>query len=169
MTIKNLLNVKNLLTVKTLFVTIGNGKFDLLVKEVDRLKKAGIIKEDVVIQIGLGRYKPEYCQWFPFEPSLEKYYKKAELIISHGGPGTVFEILCLGKKLIAVPNRERTDPRHQVEYLQAIAKETSSLIYCDKVSLLESCLEKAKTFKFKKYHQPSCHIHKEIIKFLGTK
>lgn len=154
------------MTLGTLFVTIGNGKFDPLVKEVDRLKKSGKIKEEVIVQLGLGRYKPEYCKWFSFEPSLEKYYKKANLIISHGGPGTVFEILRLGKKLVAVPNRDRTDPRHQVEYLQAIAEETSSLIYCSQVSLLESCLEKAKTFKFKKYNKPSCHIHEKIIRFL---
>lgn len=149
-----------------LFVTVGNGKFDPLVKEIDRLKGKGKIKEKVIIQLGHGAYKPKNCPWFAFEPSLEKYYREANLIISHGGPGIVFEVLRKKKKLIALPNRDRTDPRHQVEYLKAIAEETPALVYCDKVELLESCLEKAKTHRFKAYNAPKCNIHKAIDNFL---
>jgi len=152
---------------KTIFVVVGNGKFDPLIKKIDQLKEKGKIKEKVIAQIGHGTYLPKYCQWFKFETPLDKYYQEADLIISHGGPGAVFEILMMDKKLIAVPNRDRTDPRHQVEFLQAIEKETSALIYCDKIELLESCLEKAKTYKFVKYNQPVCNIHKVINEFLN--
>ncbi|MFH1276283.1 MAG: PssE/Cps14G family polysaccharide biosynthesis glycosyltransferase [Candidatus Woesearchaeota archaeon] len=151
---------------KTIFVTVGNGKFDPLIKEIDRLKENKQINEEVVIQVGHGTYKPKHCKWFTFEPSLEKYYKKANLIISHGGPGIVFEVLRMKKKMIATPNRDRTDPRHQVEYLQAMAKETSALIYCDKVEDLLSCLQKAKTHKFAAYEPQECKMHLVINKFL---
>ena len=149
-----------------LFVTVGNGKFDQLVKEIDRLKREKKIKEETIIQIGHGIYKPKHCQWFTFEPSLEKYYQQANLIISHGGPGIVFEVLRKKKPLIAIPNRDRTDPGHQVEYLRAMAKETSALIYCDRIELLESCLEKVKTHKFKIYKPPKHRIHEIIKKFV---
>jgi len=36
----------------SLFVTVGNGKFDPLIKEVDRLKGAGKIKGEVIIEKG---------------------------------------------------------------------------------------------------------------------
>ena len=149
-----------------IFVTVGNGKFDPLIKEVDRLKGIGKITGSVVIQLGHGKYKPKYCQWFDFESPLDRHYEKADLIISHGGPGIVFEIMRRKKKLIATPNRDRTDPNHQVEYLRAMAQETSALIYCDQINLLESCLEKAKTHQFSEYKKGECKMHEVVHKFL---
>ena len=148
-----------------LFVTVGNGKFDSLVREVDRLAGEGIVR-NVVIQLGHGEYKPKNCQWFAFAPSLNEYYEWADLVIGHGGPGTVFEILRRRKKLIAVPNRNRTDPRHQVEYLQAMAQETSGMIYCGQVSDLMFCLEKAKKHEFTIYEKPECQMNEVVEKFL---
>lgn len=149
-----------------IFMVVGNGKFDSLVEEVDKLKMESKIKKEVVFQIGHGNYIPKQGKWFRFESNLDKYYQKADLIISHGGPGAVFEILQLGKKLIALPNRERTDPRHQVEYLQAMAQETSALLYCDSIDQLEKTLKKARIHQFEKYHSPQCHIHQVIKNFL---
>jgi UDP-N-acetylglucosamine transferase subunit ALG13 len=154
--------------VKSTFVTVGNGKFDPLIKEIDRLKGEGKIKENVVVQLGHGSYIPKHCNWFKFESPLTKYYKKADLIISHGGPGIVFEVLRMKKKLIALPNRDRTDPMHQVEYLRAIAKETSALLYCDRVGMLFECLKRAKTHKFATYHPKICNMGEEVNKFLGN-
>ena len=152
---------------KTIFVTVGNGKFDPLIKEIDHLKAENKINEEVIIQLGHGTYEPKHCRWFTFEPSLDKYYNKAHLVISHGGPGIVFEVLRMKKRLISIPNRDRTDPQHQVEYLRAMAKETSAIIYCDKVELLEECLEKAKNHKFSVYEPPGCKMHEVIHDYLN--
>ena len=149
-----------------IFVTVGNGKFEELVREIDRLVESGKIQDKVVIQIGHGQYKPSHCQWFTFKSPLTEYYRKAALVISHGGPGVVFEVLRMKKKLIAVPNRDRTDPHHQVEYLRAIATETSALLYCNQVEHLESCLKKAYKHKFSTYKIPPCTIPEVIEKFL---
>lgn len=151
-----------------IFVTVGNGKFDHLVSELDKLKEKDLIEDDITIQLGHGNYKPKFCQWFKFENDLNKYYEQANMIISHGGPGTVFEILRQGKKLIAVPNRDRTDPHHQVEYLQAMAKETSALLYCDRVKDIHQSIEKAKKHNFTKYQQPSNKIPDVIKKILES-
>ncbi|MBI2145781.1 hypothetical protein HYU22_00395 [Candidatus Woesearchaeota archaeon] len=149
-----------------IFVTVGNGKFEELVQKVDELVAGGKIRDKVIIQLGHGKYKPRQCEWFTFKSPLTPYYRKASLVISHGGPGVVFEVLTLKKKLIAIPNRDRTDPRHQVEYLRAMAKETSALRYCDKVELLESCLNQAKKHRFGQYKSPLCTIPEKIITFL---
>ena len=149
-----------------IFVTVGNGNFEELVKELDKLKAEKKINEEVMIQLGTGEYLPQHCRWFRFESSLEKYYTPADLVISHGGPGTVFELLRLGKRFIALPNRDRTDPQHQVEYLQAMAKETTAFIYCENVEFLQDALEKAKTHLFTKYQSPECKIHLIIRDFL---
>ena len=149
-----------------IFITVGNGKFEPLVKEVDRLKSEGFIKEDVVVQVGHGTYKPQNCKWFTFESPLDLYYNNANLVICHGGPGTVFEIMRRKLKVIALPNRDRTDPNHQVEYLRAMDKETKGMIYCDRVSLLKDKLEMAKTYKFAHYKKTECKMHEVIHGFL---
>lgn len=153
----------------SIFVTVGNGKFDPLIKEIDHLKSEGKIKGDVVIQLGHGNYVPKNCKWFKFESPLTKYYQQADLVISHGGPGIVFEVLRMKKKLIALPNRDRTDPMHQVEYLRAMAEETSALVYCDRVEQLFESLEKAKSHKFTVYHPKECKMGEAINNYLKNK
>ena len=152
-----------------LFVQVGNGEFEPLAKELDRLVRERKLKAEVTIQLGHGDYKPKHCKWFTFESPLTKYHQWADIIISHGGPGSVFEVLRMKKKLIALPNRDRTDPMHQVEYLRAMDKETDSFIYCDHVELLEACLEKARTHKFTTYVPSECKMHEAINKFLVKK
>ncbi len=151
-----------------IFITVGTGRFEELVKEADRLVGSGKIKEKTIVQIGKGQYIPKNCEWFRFKPNLHDYYKKANLIISHGGTGTISEILKLKKKLIAVPNRKRTDT-HQSEYLTAMVQETSAMIYCDRVDLLDVCLKKAKDHRFTPYAPPYCNIPEVICEFLETK
>lgn len=152
-----------------IFVTVGNGKFEPLVKEVDRLKAEGILKEDVMIQLGHGEYKPQHCQWFTFESPLDPHYAKADIVIAHGGPGTVFEVLRRGKKLVATPNRDRTDPNHQVEYLRAMDKETPAMIYCDGMKELAACIEKVRAHEFVSYAPKEHTLHHEVQKFLSRK
>jgi len=151
------------------FFQVGNGKFEAAVKELDRLVGEKKLKAEVTIQLGLGDYKPKHCKWFKFESPLTKYHEWADLIISHGGPGSVFEVLRMEKKLIALPNRNRTDPNHQVEYLRAMDKETDSFIYCDRVDLLEDCLNRTKTHKFTKYVPSGCKMNEVIGQFLRVK
>ena len=148
-----------------IFVTVGNGEFESLVKEIDRLVKEKKIKEEVIIQIGRGKYKPRFCQWFTFKSPLDMYFNKANLIIAHGGSGTFFDVLDRKKKLIAIPNRNHIDLQ-QVDFLRAMHKETAAFIYCDIINLLEQCLEQAKSHKFKRYKKPLCTINKVIEKAL---
>jgi len=143
-----------------IFVTVGTGKFDSLVKQLDKI--APKLKHKIIIQLGSGQYKPKNCKWFKFTPNLQKYYMQSSLIIGHGGPGTVFEILDTGKPFIALANKDRTDPLHQVEFLEAISKETNGLIYCRKIENLLNAIQKAKKYNFDKYKKPGCWMAKVI-------
>ena len=146
-----------------IFVTIGTGKFEALVKEIDTI--ALELKDKITVQIGSGEYIPKNCKWFRFAPNLASYYNTADLIISHGGPGTVFEILETGKRFVACANVDRTDPKHQVEFLEAISKETKSLIYCKNAKKLYVAIQKAKKNKFDKYKKPRCWMAKIVSEY----
>jgi UDP-N-acetylglucosamine transferase subunit ALG13 len=151
---------------ETVFVTVGNGQFDPLIKEIDRLKGEGKISGKVIIQIGYGSYEPKHCEFFKFAPKLHEYYDKASFVVCHGGPGTVFEILRRELPMIALANKDRTDPRHQVEYLEGISEETDALLYCPDVKRLEEFLEMAKGHDFIPYQRPECKIHELVNEFL---
>ena len=146
-----------------IFVTVGTGEFDKLVKEIDNMVALGNIKEKVIVQTGRGNFKPRNCEAFDFAPSLDKYYEKADLVIINGGKGKVFEILNKNKKLIAVPNRDRTDPMHQVEFIKAIEKESKALLYCDNYKKIGEFIKKSKDYNFKDYKKADCKIDKVII------
>lgn len=149
-----------------IFVATGTTyAFDSLVRAIDEI--APKLKEKVIIQTGNSKYIPKNCQHFKFSKDLNSYIKKASLILAHGGAGTTYEILGMGKKLISVENVAVNDS-HQWDLLDALQKD-GYLIWCKDTKDLEKCIKAAKSHKFTKYVQPKCTIHLEIIKFLEEK
>ena len=148
---------------KIIFVTVGTGKFDELIRSIDKLEKSS--KYQLILQIGNGTYEPKSFQFFRYEKDLKKYYNKADLIISHGGAGTIYELLGMGKKIIGVPNLSRTDA-HQQDILLALSEE-KYLIWCKNVKDIQLSIKDSEKFKFKKYVKPECSISEKIIDFIG--
>ena len=70
-----------------IFVTVGTHEqpFNRLIKEVDRLKKEGIITDEVFIQTGFSTYEPQYCDWKNIisYSEMEDYMNRADIIITH--------------------------------------------------------------------------------------
>jgi len=145
-----------------IFVTVGTGKFEKLVRLADELSKE--IKEKVIIQKGNSNYNVKNARCFKFTSKFDKYIKKARIIVSHGGAGTIFDLLNKNKKIIALANFDRID-KHQKEILEQLNNE-GHLIYCRDFDL-ENAIKKSKKFKFKKYKKPDFWIDKEIIKLIG--
>lgn len=104
-----------------IFVTVGTHEqsFDRLIKKIDELKLKGIIKEEVIMQIGYTDYKPKQCKWqklIGFD-LMEKYCREARMIITHGGPGSIMLALQNNKKPIVIPRMKQYDEHvdnHQV-------------------------------------------------------
>ncbi|MBI2547515.1 MAG: beta-1,4-galactosyltransferase [Candidatus Aenigmarchaeota archaeon] len=145
-----------------IFVTVGSDKFELLVKKIDEI--APKLKENVVVQIGRGNYIPKNCKWFRFSSEMKRYYKMGDLIISHGGSGTLFECLKLGKRVIAVPNFGSSG-QHQLDLVEELARE-NYITMCGNLEELESYIKNNR--KYKVYKQPKCTIAEDIKKFLDS-
>src|SRR5512137_1448858 len=109
-----------------IFVTVGTTDFDALSTHMDEL--APTLNEEVVIQTGRGTYAPRHARHFRFAPSLDDYYRQARLVVSHGGLGTLVEVLRLGKPLIGVSNPDRFD-LHQNDLLGEL-EQGGYLLWC---------------------------------------
>lgn len=110
-----------------IFVTVGSSlPFDDLVKAIDQCVEQGVITDEVVCQIGHGKYLPRHCQYFRFAPGLEDWLKKATMVIGHGGTGTVSGMLAEGKPFVAVPNPYVQDD-HQAAFLERLSQSVNFL------------------------------------------
>lgn len=141
-----------------IFVTVGTTAFEGLIKAADKIDK----KEDVIIQKADGVYEPQNHEFFEITHEFSKYVDRAELVITHGGAGILFELLDKGKRIIGVANEERDD-QHQSDLLGELAAE-GYIIWCRDLSKLSKEIAKARNFEFRKYKKPECHMAEEIIK-----
>jgi UDP-N-acetylglucosamine transferase subunit ALG13 len=115
-----------------IFVTVGNAtqKFRRLLDAVeDLIKKKILDRHSVLIQKGNNPdFSSEYCQSKPFLPmdEFEQFMQKSDLIISHGGCGTLLHAIRLGKIPIVMPRRKKYGEHvndHQIQLVQSLANE----------------------------------------------
>ncbi|MCE7798533.1 hypothetical protein LWE61_18535 [Sphingobium sufflavum] len=110
-----------------LFATVGATlKFDRLVGLVDNAVKAGLVPERVIVQVGEGGRQPdglECHETLPFE-EVKAILDKADIVVCHGGTGSLITALRAGCRVIAVPRRfdrgEHYDD-HQSEITEAFS------------------------------------------------
>ncbi|UCH70509.1 MAG: hypothetical protein JSV29_00550 [Candidatus Bathyarchaeota archaeon] len=146
-----------------ILVTVGTERFDDLVKTMDEI--ALELGEEVTIQIGKGEYEPKNCRYFRFSSHMDRYFEKANLIVTHGGAGTLFELLEKNRKIIGISNPEKPN-QHQKEILKALSQQ-SYLIWCRDVKRLKETVENARKVKIKKYRKPECQIAEIITRKLS--
>ncbi len=144
-----------------IFVTVGTTSFNTLIKAIDETK----INDKVIIQKSDGSYLPKNYEFFEYTNEIKKYYSEAEIIITHGGAGSIFKLVGMGKKVIGVANEERTD-KHQSDILKKMADE-NYLIWCKDLTKINEAITKAKKTNFKKYTPPECNIAEYITEFLN--
>jgi len=145
-----------------ILVTVGSmAPFDELVKEADRLVGEGLL-DGGVAQIGEGRYIPRNLVWFRFKKDLTEEYRRADLVITHTGAGTLFELLELGKRAIAVPNPHAI---HNPDIALKLSAE-GHILLCNREEDLKRYVIKAKEWVPREYKPPPCRIHEVIAECL---
>ena len=149
-----------------IFLTVGTASFDPLVREMDRLVGAGIIKDRVIAQIGRGSYLPENMDYFRFIKSLNKAYEKADLIVSAGGAGTTIESTRRGLKLVVIEN-ETLMEGHQAQLIGELANR-GHLKWCRDITELATCIDAALKSTFPPFKTDSPKAHRMISKIIES-
>lgn len=133
-----------------IFVTVGSQKFPFnrLLIEIERLKKAGIIEDELFAQIGHSDYLPEsfpYCRFLDQKAFNEKI-EKCDVLITHAGTGVIINALKQKKKIIAIPRLKKYGEHvddHQLELLDQFTN-NNLISSCIEVKYLEKILETIK-------------------------
>ena len=130
-----------------IFVTVGTHEqpFNRLIRKIDELKRDGIIKEEVIMQIGYSTYEPKYCRWSKLLPYSEmvKNVKDARIVITHGGPASFIMPLQIGKVPIVVPRQKEFDEHvnnHQVDFSKAVEDRMGIIITVTDINELEDII-----------------------------
>ena len=147
-----------------------NNSFKRLLKELDRLKENKIIKEEIIVQAGYTKYESKNLEIFDFidKNKLEEYQDKADLIITHGGVGSIISSIKNGKKVIAVPRLKEYGEHvnnHQKDIVENFS-EQGYIIGINNIKELEKAYKDIKNFKPKKYIPNNSKIIKIVEDFI---
>lgn len=140
-----------------IFVTVGSQKFsfDRLIKKVDQMIREHLISEKVFMQTGAGCFAP-CCSYQAFyqRQDFARLMASCDILITHGGAGTMIEGAKRGKKIIAVPRLSRYGEHvddHQTELTNQLHE--MKLVYaCPDTDRLPEALEAVKAYRFHKFH-----------------
>lgn len=148
-----LINIIKRLVVSIILVTLGTQKqqFTRLLDYIENSK----IDDEIIVQAGHTEYKSKKMKIFDFisYDEMKKYVCDADIIITHGGTGSVIDPLKVGKKVIACARKseygEHVDD-HQKELVNIFSDEGYILKLDENVNL-DELINECKAFKPKKY------------------
>lgn len=153
-----------------IFVLLGTFPTDFSrpLVEIEKLLKNKTINEDVIVQSGHTKFKSDLMTFKPFLSldDLDEFYKKADVIISQGGTGSIVKGLKLNKKIIGIPRLKKFNEvvdDHQTELINELGKD-NFLLPWNEGDDLKILLEKLKSFCPKKFESNNS----KIVEFLNN-
>ncbi len=135
-----------------ILVTLGtqDKQFPRLLKAVQKAVDDGVINDRVVVQAGHTEFHSGNMEIFDFIPNdrFASYLAEADMIITHGGVGTIMTALKAGKKILGAARLQQYGEHqndHQTQLLEAF-DEKGYLIYMKELDDIAPYLERAKDF-----------------------
>lgn len=147
-----------------IFVTVGTHEqqFNRLIEYVDRLN----LDEDIFMQTGYSTYIPENCRWKAMitHDEMVTYAEQADVIITHGGPGSIMLALQFGKMPIVVPRQKTFGEHvndHQVDFSRRMEQEGKITVVHD-ISELGRKIEEYRNKKSEYYMENTSRFCRKL-------
>lgn len=149
-----------------------HNEFTRLLKKIEECKINGIIQDEIIVQAGFTKYETNKMKVFDMisKETLEEYVDKADIIITHGGIGSITMALKKHKKIIAVPRLHKFNEHindHQIQIVD-LFNEKGYLIGIQDVDDLPQALEQIKDFKPQEYQQSNQKMISIIENFIDN-
>ncbi|MFH0861623.1 MAG: PssE/Cps14G family polysaccharide biosynthesis glycosyltransferase [Candidatus Altiarchaeota archaeon] len=116
-------------SLKRIFLTVGTQKtqFNMLIREMDRLVEVGEIKAKATAQIGGSDYLPRNFEYVVYSSpeEVKMMTDEADVVVTHGGVGSITYALQKGKPVVAVPRLKSQGEYfddHQLQLVGELAK-----------------------------------------------
>jgi beta-1,4-N-acetylglucosaminyltransferase len=146
-----------------IIVTVGSSAFNQMIEAVDQqLAGQGYA---VTCQIADGSYQPRHHAFFTFADDLQQRFADADMVITHGGAGTVFELLEMGKKIVVVPNLYRLD-KHQQDLAQYIEAQGYGTV-CHQLERLLESVRLCQNSEFEIYKKDPFFMADDLFQYFG--
>lgn len=147
-----------------------NNKFDRLLKKLDDLITKKVIKDKVIVQAGYTKYISENMEIFDFisNEELNKLQDDANLIITHGGVGSIISSIKKCKKVIAIPRLHEFGEHvndHQKDIVNLFS-EKGYIIGIEEIDDLENAIlesEKFSPLEYKRNNEKMLNIISDFI------
>jgi len=156
-----------------ILVTLGtqDKSFERLLKAVDKEITKGNIKDKVVVQAGCTKYESKNMEIFDLidRDEFSKLIQDCDLLITHGGVGSILTGLKNNKKVIAVPRLSKYHEHINDHQLQIIDRfsESGFIIPLNNPEDLATALKKSEKFKPKKFVSNTEHFIKVIEDYIN--
>ena len=156
-----------------IFVTLGtqDKSFKRLLDIIEKAIDEGVIKEEVIVQAGYTKYKSDNMKIFDYinMEDFDNYMQECDLLITHGGVGSILSGLKYKKKIIAAPRLSKYSEHtndHQIQIVDNFYEEGYILKLYEN-DKLKDILKEAKTFKPKEWKFNNETIVNKIDEFIS--
>lgn len=105
------------------FVTVGTTRFSSLVRFFDQVA----VGCDVVLQHAEPAFVPTHARGFAFAPSVREWHAWADVVVTHAGAGSVYDLLEQQRRIVVVPNLERAD-KHQLDLAGYVERQRYAMV-----------------------------------------
>lgn len=131
---------------------------DAIQKQIDKGKIVG----KVIVQAGSTKYNSKDMEIFDLIPvdEFKELIKKADIIITHGGVGSIMEGIKNNKKILAAPRLKRYNEHvndHQLQIIETFA-EMGYILPLKDFNKLDKLLLKLDKFKPKKFESNTSNL-----------
>lgn len=121
-----------------ILVTLGTHPMPMnrLLAELDRLVGSRVITDEVIVQSAILDYRPVNLAVHPIlpYPELVDLVAKADVVVSHAGPGNLATVRNAGKVPVVVPRSARHGEHvddHQERYARRLAEVPGYVVVAD--------------------------------------
>lgn len=149
-----------------------HNEFTRLLQKVEECIDNGFINEKVVVQAGFTKYQTDKMEIFDMisKEVLENLIDEANVIITHGGVGSIIMALKKHKKVIAVPRLHEFNEHvndHQRQIIN-VFNEKKYLLGIQNVEDLPEALKQIDNFEPEEYKGNNQNIIKIIEDFIDN-
>ena len=157
-----------------ILVTLGtqDKTFKRLLEAIQKQIDNGNIKDKVIVQAGSTKFESEKMEIFDLidREQYSKLIEDCDLLITHGGVGSIITGLKNNKKIIAAPRLAKYGEHTNDHQLQIIEKFSSSELILPLYDFdkLDQIIKQAKKFKPKKYQSNTHNMINLIEKYIDN-